>query len=334
MILALQVIICVSLVVFVGRHLSQSADILAEKTGLGHSWVGAILLAGATSLPELATGMSAVVGINAPNLAAGGIFGSCLFNLLILALLDGVSGEQPLFPQIHISHGLAAGMGSILLGTAAAGLLMSQGGTTLQIGWIGLPSLLILGIYLLSTQLIAGHETRRQSEVSEHLVVPSQYDHVTRGQAYVRFGLPALAIVLLGIWLAWLGDQVAAATGLGESFIGALLLAAATSLPEVIASLEAVRIKALDLAVSNIFGSNIFNLAILASYDLVYLPGNLWFSINAVYAFTAIVTMIMTTVAIVGIIYRTDRRSRFYLSWVGITLIGLYLLGMYVIYRA
>jgi cation:H+ antiporter len=182
--------------------------------------------------------------------------------------------------------------------------------------------------------LIASHETRRQAEIPEHLVVPSQYEHITRGQAYVRFGLLALAIVLLGIWLAWLGDQVAEATGLGESFIGALLLAAATSLPEVIASLEAVRLKALDLAVSNIFGSNIFNLAILASYDLVYLPGNLWFSMNAVYAFTAIVTMIMTTVAVVGIIYRTDRRSRFYLSWVGIAIIGLYLLGMYVIYRA
>ena len=69
-------------------------------------------------------------------------------------------------------------------------------------------------------------------------------------------------------------------------------------------------------------------------FDLVYLPGNLWFSMNAVYAFTAIVTMIMTTVAVVGIIYRTDRRSRFYLSWVGIAIIGLYLLGMYVIYRA
>ncbi len=333
MILALQIIICVTLVVFVGRRLSQSADILAEKTGLGRSWVGAILLAGATSLPELATGTSAVIGLNAPDLAVGGIFGSCLFNLLILALLDGVSGEQPLFPQIHISHGLAASMSVILLGTAAAGLLMSQGGTTLQIGWIGLPSLLILGIYMLSTQLIASYENRPRSDVPEHLVALSQYHHITRKQAYIRFGLLALAIVLLGIWLAWLGDQVAEATGLGESFIGALLLAAATSLPEVIASLEAVRLKALDLAVANIFGSNIFNLTILAIYDLVYLPGNLWFRMNAVYAFTATITMIMTTVAIVGMIYRTDRRSRFYLSWIGITLIGLYLLGMYVIYR-
>jgi len=74
-----QVILCIILVVIVGSLLSQSADVLAEKTGLGRTWVGVLL--GATSLPELATGVSAIVVFNAPDLAAGGIFGSCLFNL-------------------------------------------------------------------------------------------------------------------------------------------------------------------------------------------------------------------------------------------------------------
>lgn len=84
MLLALQSILCVSLVVLVATQLSQSADVLAEKSGLGRTWVGAVLLAGATSLPELATGVSAVVLFNAPDLAAGGLLGSCLFNLLLL----------------------------------------------------------------------------------------------------------------------------------------------------------------------------------------------------------------------------------------------------------
>jgi Ca2+/Na+ antiporter len=88
MLLFFQVIVCIALVIATGTQLSQSADILAEKTGLGRTWVGTILLAGVTSLPELATGTSAIVMFNSPDLAVGGILGSCLFNLLILALLD------------------------------------------------------------------------------------------------------------------------------------------------------------------------------------------------------------------------------------------------------
>lgn len=111
MLLVLQSVLCIVLVVFLGTWLSQSADVLAEKTALGRSWVGAVLLAGATSLPELATGVSAVVVFDAPELAAGGIFGSCLFNLLLLALLDIFSGPEPLLKQAQIGHTLAAGLG-------------------------------------------------------------------------------------------------------------------------------------------------------------------------------------------------------------------------------
>ncbi len=110
MLLLIQVVLCVILVIVVATRLSQSADVLAEKTGLGRTWVGAILLAGATSLPELATGVSAVLIFNAPDLAAGGIFGSCLFNLFLLALLDIFTGPGPLFQRAQISHGLAAGL--------------------------------------------------------------------------------------------------------------------------------------------------------------------------------------------------------------------------------
>ncbi|MFO5490969.1 MAG: sodium:calcium antiporter, partial [Cuspidothrix sp.] len=132
---------------------------------------------------------------------------------------------------------------------------------------------------------------------------------------------------------AFLGDRVAEVTGLGQSFIGAILLATATSLPEVVASLAAVRLNAVDLAVSNVFGSNITNLAILGVYDLVYLQGNLWLNISQIHIFTAIVAMIMTSVAINGLIYHAVSGSRMYITWDGLTLVALYVGGMYVIYR-
>ncbi|MEK7439822.1 MAG: hypothetical protein AABZ78_03425 [Chloroflexota bacterium] len=80
--------VCAALIVAAATQLSRYGDVLAEKTGLGRAWVGGILLAGVTSLPELVSGVSAVTWLNAPNLAAGSILGSCLFNLALIALMD------------------------------------------------------------------------------------------------------------------------------------------------------------------------------------------------------------------------------------------------------
>lgn len=333
MLLALQSILCVILVVFVGTQLSQSADILAEKTGLGRSWVGAILLAGATSLPELATGVSAVVVFKSPDLAAGGIFGSCLFNLLLLALLDIFSGPEPLLKRVQISHALAACLGSVLLGVAAGGMFLARTSNNLTLGWVGIPSITVIALYLLSVRILAQFEQKRRTEVLQQEAEVFQYQHIKPQQAYLRFILLSVAIVVLGVWLASLGDRIASVTGLGESFIGALLLAATTSLPEAVAGLAAIRLNALDLAVSNLFGSNIFNIAILGICDLVY-PGNLWANISGVHIFTAVVAMVMTSVAVVGLIYRAARPTRIYITWDGLALISLYMGGMYVIYRS
>ncbi|MGI0486756.1 sodium:calcium antiporter [Pantanalinema rosaneae CENA516] len=334
MVLLLQVIICVGLVIVIGARLSQSADVLAEKTGLGRNWVGAILLAGATSLPELATGISAVAVFNAPDLAVGGVLGSCLFNLLLLAILDIFTGPEPLLYRAETSHGLAAGLGCVMLGVAASGMLLAQANTPLTIAWFGLPSLVLLGLYLVSARLIAKFELRRRREVLQQEAEVFQYNHIKPKRAYLTFAMLSAAIVGLGIWLASLGEQVAIVTGLGQSFVGALLLAAATSLPELVASIAAIRLNAVDLAVSNLFGSNLFNLAILAIYDLTYLQGNLLSHINhSVHVMTAIVAMMMTAIALVGLIYRAVQRSRLYLTWDGVGLITLYLGGMYMIYR-
>jgi cation:H+ antiporter len=332
--LIIQSVVCVVLVVVVGTRLSQSADVLAEKTNLGRTWVGSVLLAGATSLPELATGISAVTVFDAPDLAAGGIFGSCLSNLFILAILDIVSGSQPLLGRVQSGHALAAGMGSILLGTAAAGMLLAQTSNNLVLGWVGIPSLALIWLYLISMRILVDFELKRRAEVLEEEANVYQYQHIKSRQAYLTFALLSIAIVVLGVWLASLGDRIATATGLGESFIGALLLATTTSLPEAVAAFAAIRLDALDLAVSNLFGSNIFNLAILGIYDLAYLRGDFWANISGVHLFTAIVAIIMTSVAIVGLIYRAARPARLYITWDGVALIALYLGGMYFIYRS
>ncbi len=328
----IQVIICIALVIAVSSKLSQSADMVAEKSGLGRNWVGAILLAGSTSLPELATGVSAVNFLDAPDLAAGGIFGSCLFNLVILAILDIITGAGPLFQQAQVSHGLAAGLGSLMLGVAAAGIFLADKGLDPVLGWVGVPTIVLIVVYLVSARLIAKFERRRRTQVLEQESEAYEYGHVKPRTAYLTFAACSLAIVVLGVWLAWLGDKVVTETGLEESFIGSLLLAITTSLPEVAAGIAAVRLDAVDLAISNVFGSNIFNMAILGVYDVVYLKGDLWKKIGSVHIFTAVIAMMMTSLAIVGLIYRATRPSRLYLTYDVLGLIILYIGGMYIIY--
>ena len=273
MLLWLQLAIAIILVVVFGAGLAQSADILAEKSGLGQTWVGAILLAGVTSLPEFATGVSAVAVFNAPDLAIGGILGSCLFNLVILAILDFFCGPDPLFQRAQISHGLAAGLGAVLLGIAAVGLLQARMEQSIMLGWLSVVSIILMLVYYLSARLIARFEIQRRTEVLEQEAEVYQYQHIPVRKAYVRFTICAIAIVSSGVWLAAIGEQVAEVTGLSQSFIGALLLAAATSLPEVVTAVAAVRLNAVDLAVSNVFGSNLFNLGIPRKFRSILLAG-------------------------------------------------------------
>jgi cation:H+ antiporter len=332
--LVIETLVCIAFVVLVGSWLSRTADVLAEKTGLGRTWVGAVLLSGATSLPELATGLGAIWLFQAPDLAVGGIFGSCLFNLLILAILDVFTGPEPLLTQAQISHGISAGLGCVMIGVAALGMLSSDHGEALIIGWFGLPSALLVLLYALSAYLLAQFELRRRTEVLEQESEMFQYDHITPRRAYLVFISLSLAIVGLGVWLASIGDRVADITGLGESFVGALLISMATSLPEVVVSITAIRLNAVDLAVSNVFGSNLFNMAILGVYDIAYFRGSLFRAINHfVHLFSATLAIVMTAIALVGLIYRASRRSRLYFTWDVMALAALYIIGMYVIYR-
>jgi cation:H+ antiporter len=329
----LQFVVCAVLVVIVGSILSRYADILAEKTGLGRTWVGAILLAGATSLPELTTGISAVTIIGDVNLAAGGILGSCLFNLFLIALLDLTSGSTPLLKRAEVSQVLAAGLGCVLLTGVMISIYVTQTLPLPALGWIGAPSVLILVGYFLSVRVISFFEKRRVQEVLEQQAAVYHYAAIPLWRAVVVFLGAAAAIAGLGLWLAALGEEITQLTGLGATFVGAIFLAITTSLPEVVASFSAMRMGAVDLAVSNIFGSNIFNIAALAIYDIAYLEGDMWAQASPIHGFTAVAAALMTALAIVGLIYQAAKKPRWRVSWDALLLILGYAGSMYVVYQ-
>jgi cation:H+ antiporter len=182
--------------------------------------------------------------------------------------------------------------------------------------------------------LIGQFERRRVQTALDHQAEVYQYDRISLRRAATVFAILCIAIVGLGWWLAAIGDQIARTMGLGASFVGAIFLAITTSLPEIVASLAALRINAVDLAVSNIFGSNIFNIVALAFYDLVNVRGDLWQQLNPIHGFTAVAAALMTALAIVGLIYQATRKPRWLLSWDRLLLIIVYVGSVYVVYQA
>jgi cation:H+ antiporter len=113
--LVLQFAVCAVLIARAGYVLSRSADALAGAYGWGRGWVGLALLATVTSLPELASGISAVAFVDAPNLAVGNALGACVVNLLFLVVVDALQRQQPMYREASATHLLSAGFGVVML---------------------------------------------------------------------------------------------------------------------------------------------------------------------------------------------------------------------------
>lgn len=291
--------ICTLLVILVGSRLSFYGDVIAEKSGLGRVWIGSVLIGAATSLPELATGLSAVVLLKEPNLAVGGIVGSCLFNLVILALADVVYRERPLLSRVTKGQMLSASLSLIMMGIAAFALVLSRWVRLPVFGGMQVPSWLILVIYLVGYRFIMVYE--RGEFHSE-----DNYARFSASRAYWVFGLLAICMVGLSVWLAYLGEGISRVTGWNTCFVGAIFLAVVTSMPELVVSCTAVRLGAVDLAVGNVFGSNAFNMAILAFYDLAFV-GNFWGSLSLLHLLGLISAMVITGVTLLAMVYPRER---------------------------
>ena len=331
MLLWFQLLLCLSIIGYAGYYLSRYGDIIAEKSGVSASWVGLILLATATSLPELATGVSAVTLADAPNIAVGDVLGSTVFNLAILVVLDALYRRETLYSRAAQGHILSASLGALLIGFAGFSLLLDRAAMSPAFGHVGVYSPFILLVYLVAMRAVYSYERRTVSEFVE--ASAERYPNVTLRRAVKGYAQAATAVVLAGCWLPFVAKEISAMMGWEQSFVGTLLVAAVTSAPEAAVTLSALRIGALDMAIANLLGSNLFDIIILAVDDLLYTKGPLLANVDASHAQTAFTAVMMSELVIVGLVFRPQGRAILGLTWISMGLFLLYILNTWILFQ-
>lgn len=315
---------CAAIIIYSGSKLSLYGDKIAELTGMGKAWVGLILMASVTSLPELITGISSVAIVKAPNLAAGDIFGSCMFNLLILSVLDARI-KRPLFSSVKSSHIVAAVFGIILLTVAGLAIYMAE--EIPQFFWISSITFILFAIYLAAVWGIFKYEHDALINMpQQHKIIQSHSRSAELKKVIGGYALHAFIVIGAAVFLPYFGEHIAAQSGLSNSLFGTLFLAAATSLPELVVSLAALRIGALDMAVGNLLGSNVFNMLILGIDDVFYSEGSLFRAISPSHLLSVFIIIIMTATVGLGLLFKPKKKQLWLFSLDTFIILALYLL--------
>lgn len=335
--------VCIIIIIIAGTKTTRYADIISQKTGLGRIWIGMLLLGIVTSMPELITGVSSITIVGdagVPDLGVGTLLGSCIFNLSIIAIIDILNKHTPVLNQASLRHLNSAGIGILIFIVIALTSGFRDTIGTWSFGWVGIPGIVILLIYLIGAWKTQNSERNYQQSSAEEDIKNSNKTESIKEEVLIedikwlwpKFILGALGIIGAGIWLSFVGDEIATSTGWDTSFVGSLLLAISTSMPELIVAISAFRMGAVDLAVADILGANMLDITYIFLLDVIYSRGLIMSSVSTTHTITAIIGIIMTVIVILGIRFKTKKKTFYFSSWYGILLIGLYIFGAYALF--
>ncbi len=316
------------MIVVAGTKAARYGEVIAVGSGLGRIRVGLLLLAFISAMPELVTGISSVTLVHQPDLGVGTLVGSCLFNLTIIALMDVFYRRSPVLNAASRRNLRLALVGCALLTIVALAIGFREGLDGLALGWVGLPTLLVGAVYLSSLWWISRAEAQ-QAPAGEN--APAK---VAVASAWLKLALAGLFVIGAGIMISYVAEEIDAVTGWGASFVGSLFLAVATSIPEVVIAIAAFRMGAIDLAVADILGANMFDLANLLTLDLFYTDGPLLSLASGSHLITALAVLVMTLVVVAGLYFRPRRKTFRLVHWYAVVLVAIYLGGAYALFTA
>lgn len=291
-------------IIIAGCRLTKLADELADRTGMGEALFGILLLAGVTSLPDLAAALSAAIDSRA-DLAMSAVMGSIALNLAFLGIADMV------YRKANLEHAAASPVNLML-----AGLLIVL--VTLPLLATVMPPLaqwrvhpvtpLIAGVYLFGVHLVRRTKARpmwfaRQTrQTVPDTPAPQQSGNLAL--SWLAFIALAIATGISGWLVMEAAKGLADHSGISDTLVGGLAVALATSAPELVTTVAAVRYGALTLAISNIFGTNCFNVLIVAAADAGYSPGSIYHAKAPVQMTWGLVSILMTAILLLGMLRR------------------------------
>jgi len=322
----LKFFICAVVIYFAGSNLAKYGDAIGEKTGLCRAWIGIVLLAAVTSLPELANGVSAVAITNSPDLAVGDILGACMINIFTLACLDilfGIRRKQSVFLNVEKGNKQIAIANIVFLLFIAFGLAASHYYFNLQIWGISIYAVIIFVVYLI-LQKVLYSSSDHGVELKE---ADKKYSNLPVSKIYLTFAFLSLVVIIAGGWLPAIGNEIVEVMGWGRTFVAVLFLGIATTLPEATVSLTALRLKQVGMSIGNLVGSNVFDIALLFIFEIFYYQGSIFAaaSFNMIYA--AIFGAILALIAYFAMVKKVTSHFSSYL------IILVYVLSLFFLYK-
>lgn len=298
-------------VVYFSIKLSFYVDELDKKTNLSGAFIGGIMLAAVTSLPELFTSITSVV-IGSPELVLGNVLGSDNFNLIIIGICLLFAAAQFTRSKISKTHLFTLLLTLLMFGAAFFGVTHQNSTINLVIFSIDVASVAILIIYIINVKLIAGDDEGGSED-------PAATDMSPR-QILVRFVFFAVLLVVVSIILTQVTDQIAERLQLGKTVAGAVFLGVATSLPELTSSINLVRLNNFNASIGNVTGSNIFNFIILVFGDFLLTKGSIYINDGA----STVMILFGVVSTVLAILVMFSKKNVWVLRLLGLLLIVSY----------
>ena len=333
--LALSVAVLVAgavVITVVGTRMAFLADRLADRTGLGEAFVGAVFLGASTSLPGITASVTAAWD-GLASLALSNALGGIAAQTAFLAIADIV------YRKANLEHA-AASLGNMMWGalliTLLAALLVAMSGPEISLLGVHPVTPLLFAFYVVGARMVAA--AREHPMWRPRITRATRVDRpapTPKGEGglaglWLAFGGAALVVCVAGWGVVQAGEVLAVRTGLSESLVGGLLVAVITSLPELVTSVAAVRQGALTLAVGGVLGGNAFDTLFAAMADVAYREGSLFHAVSPREAALAAFTVLMGAILLLGLLHR-QRTGPGRIGWESGLVLILYLLAVLIL---
>lgn len=324
-----------AVIAFAGVRLAHVADTLADRTGMGEIIAGAVFVGASTSLPGIITSVTTALD-GYPQLSIGNALGGLTAQTTFLVVADMV------YRRANLEHAAASATAlaqATLLVTMLAVPLMAMSGPGIAIFHIHPGSIALFAIYAAGVRLL--HVVNKEpmwepvetsettNEEDQAADAPDEPRSTTRlWLVFLLYaGLTAVAGYCIGRSSISLVDE----TGISQTAFGTIFTAIATSLPELVAAIAAVRIGALNLAIGDVVGGNAFDVLFLAVADFAFLDGSIYAEFDSDHIFVATTTIMMTGVLLLGLLHR-ERHGVANIGWESATILALYALSVVVLF--